>query len=97
MPLTVRPISREEHLALRRRAALGVSFLQCPSWAAVKSGVARREPGLVRPAGALVGAGLVLYRQVPKVKRFLAYLPEGPVIDWAGPTSTAGSPRWSPT
>jgi vancomycin resistance protein VanK len=31
-----------------------------------------------------VGAGLVLYRQLPKVKRFLAYLPEGPVIDWSG-------------
>jgi lipid II:glycine glycyltransferase (peptidoglycan interpeptide bridge formation enzyme) len=25
----------------------------------------------------------VLLRQVPKVKRFLAYLPEGPVLDWA--------------
>ena len=24
----------------------------------------------------------MLYRQLPKVKRFLAYLPEGPVIDW---------------
>ena len=34
-------------------------------------------------ADALVGAGLVLLRQVPKVKRFLAYLPEGPVLDWA--------------
>lgn len=33
-------------------------------------------------AGQLVGAGLVLYRQMPKLKRYLAYLPEGPVIDW---------------
>jgi lipid II:glycine glycyltransferase (peptidoglycan interpeptide bridge formation enzyme) len=32
--------------------------------------------------GQLVGAGLVLYRQLPRLKRFLAYLPEGPVIDW---------------
>ena len=30
----------------------------------------------------LVGAALVLYRQLPRVKRYLAYLPEGPVIDW---------------
>ena len=30
------------------------------------------------------GAGLVLLRQVPRVKRFLAYLPEGPDIDWTG-------------
>ncbi len=33
---------------------------------------------------ALVGAGLVLYRKVPKLDRFLAYLPEGPVLDWVG-------------
>ncbi|MDP3893967.1 peptidoglycan bridge formation glycyltransferase FemA/FemB family protein [Nocardioides sp.] len=32
--------------------------------------------------GELVGAALVLYRQLPKVKRYLAYLPEGPIIDW---------------
>jgi lipid II:glycine glycyltransferase (peptidoglycan interpeptide bridge formation enzyme) len=31
----------------------------------------------------MAGAALVLYRQLPGVKRFLAYLPEGPVIDWA--------------
>ena len=30
----------------------------------------------------LVGVALVLYRQLPRVKRYLAYLPEGPVIDW---------------
>ncbi|MCW2856184.1 MAG: Methicillin resistance protein [Marmoricola sp.] len=35
--------------------------------------------------GELVGAALVLYRQLPKVKRYLAYLPEGPVIDWESP------------
>ena len=31
----------------------------------------------------IVGAALVLYRQLPKVKRFLAYLPEGPLLDWS--------------
>ena len=36
------------------------------------------------PGGELVGAALVLYRQLPRLKRYLAYLPEGPVIDWAG-------------
>ena len=25
----------------------------------------------------------MLYRQLPRLKRFLAYLPEGPVIDWS--------------
>jgi lipid II:glycine glycyltransferase (peptidoglycan interpeptide bridge formation enzyme) len=32
--------------------------------------------------GELVGTALVLYRQLPKLRRYLAYLPEGPVIDW---------------
>ena len=32
----------------------------------------------------LVGVALVLYRQLPRLKRYLAYLPEGPVIDWTG-------------
>ncbi len=30
----------------------------------------------------LAGAGLVLYRRLPRLRRYLAYLPEGPVIDW---------------
>lgn len=32
----------------------------------------------------VVGAALVLYRQLPRLKRYLAYLPEGPDIDWLG-------------
>ncbi len=36
--------------------------------------------------GALVGVGLVLYRQLPKLRRYLAYVPEGPVIDWDSET-----------
>jgi hypothetical protein len=35
--------------------------------------------------GRLVGVGLVLFRPLPKLKQYLAYLPEGPVIDWAAP------------
>jgi lipid II:glycine glycyltransferase (peptidoglycan interpeptide bridge formation enzyme) len=41
------------------------------------------QPSRYDGQGTLVGVGLVLYRQLPKVKRFLAYLPEGPVIDWS--------------
>ncbi|MGN6129157.1 MAG: lipid II:glycine glycyltransferase FemX, partial [Nocardioidaceae bacterium] len=40
-------------------------------------------PSSTTGGGELVGVGLVLYRQLPKVKRYLAYLPEGPVIDWS--------------
>ena len=83
--LTVRPITPDEHLAFvtERSRATSVSFLQCPAWAVVKSEWGSQNLGWYAADGTLVGAGLVLLRQVPKVKRFLAYLPEGPVIDWA--------------
>jgi lipid II:glycine glycyltransferase (peptidoglycan interpeptide bridge formation enzyme) len=80
---TVRSITPAEHLAFI--AAQGTaSFLQTPAWAAVKSEWRGESLGWFDANGALVGAGLVLYRKVPKLKRFLAYLPEGPVLDWAG-------------
>jgi lipid II:glycine glycyltransferase (peptidoglycan interpeptide bridge formation enzyme) len=31
----------------------------------------------------LVGAGLALLRRTPRLERYLAYLPEGPVLDWS--------------
>jgi vancomycin resistance protein VanK len=84
--LTVRTITPEQHLAfLRAWTGEGgsASFLQTPAWGEVKSEWRRESIGWSRPGtDELVGAGLVLYRQLPKVKRFLAYLPEGPVIDW---------------
>jgi lipid II:glycine glycyltransferase (peptidoglycan interpeptide bridge formation enzyme) len=93
-PLTLRPISAPEHrdfIAARSSA----SFLQTPAWASVKADWKAESIGWFRDAssvgsstrgmeGDLVGVGLVLYRQLPKVRRYLAYLPEGPVIDWAG-------------
>jgi vancomycin resistance protein VanK len=79
-PLAVRTISAEEQLAfLRSRES--ASFLQTPAWAKVKQEWRAESLGWTRD-GRLVGVALVLYRQLPKVKRYLAYLPEGPVIDW---------------
>ena len=83
-PLVVRSISAEEHLGFLR-AQESASFLQTPAWAQVKQewraeSIGWSLPG--SPSGELVGAALVLYRQLPKVRRYLAYLPEGPVIDW---------------
>jgi len=91
--LTVREIPRDEHLAFvtARSRETSVSFLQCPSWAAVKSEWGAQSLGWYDADGTLVGTGLVLLRQVPKVKRFLAYLPEGPVIDWTGGADGGGS------
>ncbi len=83
--LTVRTITPEQHLDfLRSWTAAGgaASFLQTPAWGEVKSEWRRESIGWFR-GEELVGAGLVLYRQLPRVRRYLAYLPEGPVVDWA--------------
>jgi vancomycin resistance protein VanK len=78
--LSVREIPESQHLAFLE-AQPSASFLQTPAWGRVKSEWRRESLGWFRD-GELVGAALVLYRQLPKVKRYLAYLPEGPVIDW---------------
>ncbi|MEV6013248.1 peptidoglycan bridge formation glycyltransferase FemA/FemB family protein [Streptomyces sp. NPDC051976] len=83
---TVRPISAAEHLAFVL-AQRSVSFLQTPAWGRVKTEWRSESLGWY-DGGRLVGAGLVLHRPVPRLKRFtLAYLPEGPVIDWTGDIS----------
>ncbi|MFF3492724.1 lipid II:glycine glycyltransferase FemX [Streptomyces sp. NPDC002795] len=81
--LVVRPISTAEHVAFVR-AQRSVSFLQTPAWGHVKTEWRSECLGWFDGRG-LVGAGLVLHRPVPRLDRFtLAYLPEGPVIDWSG-------------
>jgi lipid II:glycine glycyltransferase (peptidoglycan interpeptide bridge formation enzyme) len=77
--LAVRPIAPDEHLDLVN-AASG-SFLQTPAWGVVKQDWSHESLGWF-DGDTLVGAGLALYRAIPRVKRTLAYLPEGPVIDW---------------
>lgn len=92
--LSVREIPESQHLAFLEEQP-SASFLQTPAWGRVKSEWRRESLGWFRDASSLgsstqgfqsgdelVGAALVLYRQLPKVKRYLAYLPEGPVIDW---------------
>ena len=81
----MRAISPEDHLAFVR-SQRSASFLQTPAWGRVKSEWRHESLGWYDGTGndaELVGAGLVLYRQLPRLKRFLAYLPEGPVLDWS--------------
>jgi lipid II:glycine glycyltransferase (peptidoglycan interpeptide bridge formation enzyme) len=66
-----------DFLAQRERA----SFLQTPAWAEVKPDWRGQRLGWYE-AGRLVGVGSVLLRPIPKLGRSLAYLPEGPVLDW---------------
>ena len=80
--LRVRGISPEQHLAFVR-AQPSVSFLQTPAWARCKPEWRAESLGWFS-GDDLVGAGLALHRPIPRVpSRSLAYLPEGPVIDWA--------------
>ena len=81
MALSVRTITTDEHQAFNRTRP-AVSFLQTPAWGQVKSEWKSESLGWFDGSGQQVGAGLVLYREAPVVKRSLAYLPEGPVIDW---------------
>ncbi|PZT80701.1 hypothetical protein DNK56_00005, partial [Streptomyces sp. AC1-42W] len=81
--LTLRTISREQHLAYIQSLP-AASHMQVPAWADVKAEW-RSEPGLVRQDRPARRRGPVLYRQLPKIKRYLAYLPEGPVINWYAP------------
>lgn len=91
MALQVREITREEHLAaITDRPA--VSFLQTPAWGAVKREW-RAESLAWFDGESLVGTALVLYRQVPRIRRYLAYIPEGPAIDWAD-AADHGVARW---
>ena len=79
--LRLRPITPAEHLAFIA-ARPSASHMQVPSWGAVKPDWRAESLGWFEGSGELVGVGLVLYRPVPKLKKYLAYLPEGPVIDW---------------
>jgi vancomycin resistance protein VanK len=89
---TVRSISPDEHRAFIREQSWA-SFLQTPAWATVKSEWRAESLGWY-DGDRLVGAGLVLYRKLPKVARYLAYLPEGPLLDWARPGLTDDLADW---
>ena len=80
MTIAVRPISATTHLEFIQTLP-SVSFLQTPAWAGVKAEWDSESVGWFDGQD-LVGVALVLYRQVPRVKRFLAYIPEGPVLPW---------------
>jgi lipid II:glycine glycyltransferase (peptidoglycan interpeptide bridge formation enzyme) len=77
----VQTIDSAEHVAFNAEQP-SVSFLQTPAWGAVKSEWGSESLGWFDGQDRLVGAGLVLYRKLPKIRKYLAYLPEGPVIDW---------------
>ena len=83
--LRLRAIDPAQHLELV--AARSGSFLQTPAWGRLKADWRAESLGWFR-GDELVGAGLVLYRSLPRIGRSLAYLPEGPVLHeglWTSP------------
>ena len=82
--MIVKTISAQEHLKyISQRDS--VSFLQTPAWGKAKSPGWNYESLGWFQDDTLVGAGLVLFRKVPKLNRYLAYLPEGPDLEWNDP------------
>ncbi|MEV5428434.1 peptidoglycan bridge formation glycyltransferase FemA/FemB family protein [Streptomyces sp. NPDC052701] len=88
MACRVQPLTRDEHLAFVADRP-SASPLQLPSWGEVKPDWRAESLGWRDEDGRLVGAGLVLLRPLPGLKRYLAYLPEGPLIDWYAPDPAA--------
>lgn len=79
--MIVQPISAQDHLDYINKQN-SVSFLQTPAWGKAKSpGWSYESIGWFHN-NEIVGAGLVLFRKVPKLNRYLAYLPEGPDLHW---------------
>ncbi len=86
--VTVRELTSDELLTFlsgRRDQPLQ----QRPSFAAVKAEWDHLLLGFfhTEPTGAttLIGSALVLLRRLPRTRAALAYVPEGPVLDWASP------------
>ena len=80
--LQVRVITADRHRAWVAEQP-SVSFLQLPEWGAVKAGWRSESIGWF-DGEELLACALVLYRPIPRIeRRSLAYVPEGPPIDWA--------------
>lgn len=85
--LQICKIGASEHLAFVQEQP-SASFLQTPAWGTVKDGWKAESIGW-RRQDVLIGTALVLYRRVPALGRYLAYIPEGPLIDWSSPDLSA--------
>ncbi|MEU6945436.1 peptidoglycan bridge formation glycyltransferase FemA/FemB family protein [Streptomyces sp. NPDC046316] len=81
----VQPLTSEEYRAHLARTGAGAGFLQLPSWAGVKDGWSHQLLGWGPEHGHFTGVALVLLRAFPGTRKYFAYLPEGPVADWAAP------------
>jgi lipid II:glycine glycyltransferase (peptidoglycan interpeptide bridge formation enzyme) len=91
--LDVRPITAAEHLAYVASRP-SVSFLQTPAWGRAKADWRPESLGWFDASGAIRGAGLVLFRSIPRLRRSLAYLPEGPDLPWEDAAADGSLGEW---
>lgn len=87
----MRALPAADHLEWIRSQRASVSFLQTPAWGAVKADWRSGSLGWF-DGEHLVGAGLVLYRPIPRLPWSLAYLPEGPSLPWLDATGQHSEP-----
>ncbi|TCS96544.1 lipid II:glycine glycyltransferase FemX [Hazenella coriacea] len=60
------------------------NFMQYPSWSDLKAEWKWLSEfvGWFNSQGVMVGGAVILYRKVPGLNKYLAYIPRGPIIDW---------------
>jgi lipid II:glycine glycyltransferase (peptidoglycan interpeptide bridge formation enzyme) len=83
MSLRIAPISKDQHLAFVNSLP-SASFLQTPAWGKVKSEWKSESIGWFDD-DKQVGAALLLLRKLPRIPKWFAYVPEGPLLDWQAP------------
>ncbi|SDW24429.1 Lipid II:glycine glycyltransferase (Peptidoglycan interpeptide bridge formation enzyme) [Marininema mesophilum] len=77
----VEVVSPKDYYSFIEGQQLG-NFMQYPSWGQVKTEWQHDLLGWFDQDQSMVGCGLVLYRKLPGLNKYLAYIPRGPVIDW---------------
>ena len=80
MPLDVRPIDAETHRAFVDRAVRVLPAAARRGPGSRRSGDGSRSAGSTATASS--GPASSCCAGPPRIERYLAYLPEGPVIDW---------------
>ena len=78
MEIEIRAVSQEEHQSFIS-ALPSASFLQLPSWGAVKNDWKSKSLGVYENS-VLIGVALLLKRALPKVGKSFGYIPEGPLF-----------------
>lgn len=83
--LKIEEIDRENYIHFIEQHPL-CNFLQIPSWADLKAEWQwlNELVAWIDTDRRMVGAASILYRKVPGLNKYLAYIPRGPLIDWFG-------------